>query len=372
MFEAALEPPHAKHSRPAAAALQSSLRDLWEWAEASERGLIPQALPGGGLRYVEPADLAPQCDRSMQGIHPLSDDLLLVRSDLRGFSPTRYELDVRGWLYLHFRLEGLSEEEIPGAGRRRIERECFILSATSRPGVWVRELMGDVWRSVGIVCRPPAFAHQDLQCLGDNLPEELRRFRSGEEMEFAFVGDLTGEMRAAVQALMHMQMPREIRTAYLRAKVVELVCLALARLRGQCEAETAPLPARLSSRDVEAIQNARRVLLANSPAPPLGALARQVGVNRNKLAFGFKRLFGVTVGEFDRALRLERAHNLLQRNRLPIRHVANLAGYADPGSFSKAFKLEYGILPSELREPEPEKVTPARFFGTPARHVDPH
>lgn len=348
--------------------------ELWEWAEICERGLIPQALPDGSLRYVEAASLTGQHVRSMQGIHPLSDDLLLVRSDLRGFNPVRYELDVRGWLYLHFRLEGLTEEEIPGAGRRRFERECFILSASSRPGVWVRELMGDVWRSVAIVCRPPALAHHDLQWLGDHLPEELRRFRAGEEMEFAFVGDLTGEMRAAVQSLICMRMPREIRTTYLRAKAVELVCLALARLRGQGEAETeaASLPVRLSSRDVEAIRKARRLLLANSPAPPLGALARQVGVNRNKLAFGFKHLFGVTVGEFDRALRLERAHDLLQRERLPIRHVANLAGYADPGSFSKAFKLEYGILPSELREPEPEKVTAARFFGTPARHGEPH
>jgi hypothetical protein len=80
--------------------------------------------------------------------------MVLVRSDLHGFGRTRYELDVRGWLYLHFRLDGLTDEEIPGAGRRRVERECFILSASSRPGILAREMVGDAWRSVAIVCRP--------------------------------------------------------------------------------------------------------------------------------------------------------------------------------------------------------------------------
>lgn len=354
----------------------TSFSDLPRMAAASERGLITQYLPGGGMRFIEGTNetrekLASVRGRGLQGIHPLSEDLMLVRSDLSGFNPTRYELDVRGWLYLHFRLDGLTDDDLPGAGRRRVERECFILSASSRPGVMGREMVGDVWRSVAIICRP-SFAQQDMCWLGDSLPEELRRFRSGDEVEFTFVGELTGEMRNAAQCLLYTKIPQEIRNTYLRAKAVELVCLALARIRGGEEAAAAvSLPIRLGSRDVEAIQSARRFLLANSPAPPLSALARRVGINRNKLAFGFKHIFGVTIGEFDRALRLQRARSLLQREQLSIHHVANLAGYADPGSFSKAFKLEYGVLPSELRCAGAEKVTVAQHFGTAARHVNP-
>jgi AraC-like DNA-binding protein len=350
-----------------------SLGDLPRMAEADGLGRVPEFGGGDHLRIVERAAMAANppnfYNRGSQEIHALGEDLALVRSDFCGFSPVRINLEVRGLLYLHFRLEGLSEEEIPGIGRTRIERECFILSATSRPDYWVRDLIGDAWRTVGIVCRAPAFAERDLQRLGDRLPEELRGFRSGEDFEFAFVGDLTSEMRSAVQSLMYTKMPREIRETYLRAKVVELVCLALARIGGRQEIDTAETPTvRLNSRDIEAIRHARRFLLANSPALPLGALARRVGINRNKLAFGFKRLFGVTIGEFDRTVRLERARSLLQRDDLPIRCVASLAGYEDPGSFSKAFKLEYGVLPSELRGMGTEKVTETRFFGTAARH----
>lgn len=366
-----IQPQNSSELRPI---LYASLTDLPRIAEAYERGLIPEFVRGGGVRFLERTSSAaantPQFyDSGLQEIDTFSEDLVLVRTDFRGFRPMRVNLDVRGCLYLHFRLDGLSDEQIPSAGRRRFERECFVLSATSHPEIWVRDIVGDAWRTVGIVCRPPAFAQQELRRLGEKLPEELRRFSSGEEIEFAFVGALTAEMRGAVQSLMYTKMPREIRNAYLRAKVVELVCLALARIGDRHEADAATaLPVRLNFRDIEAIRRAHRLLIANSEAPPLGALARQVGINRNKLAFGFKRLFGVTVGEFDRVLRLERARRLLQQGGLPIRHIATLAGYEDPGSFSKAFKLEFGVLPSEWRGMDPEKVTEARFFGTPARH----
>jgi AraC-like DNA-binding protein len=357
---------------PLRPALVCCLSELPRMAEAQEHGLVAASRNGGDVRLADRAETAASPDyfysRGSQDIHKLSEDLALVRSDFSGFSPVRINLDVRGLLYLHFRLEGLSEEDIPGMGPRRLGRECFILSATSRPRFWVRELVGDAWRTVGIVCRAAAFAEPELQWLGKNLPEELRRFRSEEEFEFAFVGDLSPEMRGAVQSLMRTRMPREIRDTYLRSKVVELVCLALARIRGRSDAEPAASPPiRLNSRDIDAIRCARSLLLAIPSAPALGALARRVGINRNKLAFGFKSMFGVTIGEFDRTVRLERARSLLQREHLPIRRVASLAGYEDPGSFSKAFKLEYGVLPSELRGMETAKVTEARFFGTDAR-----
>lgn len=358
-----------QRDRDLPAAMYASLTDLPRLAEAHARGRIPKVTRDTGLRPVdrgtaETEESAETYDYGLQQIDALSEDLVLVRTDFDRFSPTRINLEVRGCLYLHFRLEGLSNEEIPGAGCRRLDRESFILSATSRPGLWVRDVLGSAWRTVGIVCRPPALALQELRWVGENLPEPLRRFGAGEEVEFAFVGELTAEMRTAVQSLMHARMPREIRDPYLRAKVVELMCLALARVRGNPESDAAVgVAVRLSARDIEAIRSARRPLLASSPAPSLGALARQVGINRNKLAFGFKRLFGVTVGEFERVLRLERARSLLQREDLPIRHIAALVGYEDPGSFSKAFRLEYGMRPSQWRGREPEKMTEARFLG---------
>jgi AraC-like DNA-binding protein len=326
--------------------LSTRVEDLLRMAEASKHGLIPEFSSSEGVRFVEPtAERRAQLRRlGSQEVLSLSDDVMLVTTDLRGFPHVRNEHDLRGWLYLHFRLDGVSNEELPGCTARRIDRECFLLSATSQP--LVREPLADTWRTVGIACHP-TFVQQDLRWLGEGIPEELRRFRAGDAVEFSFVGTLTSDMRAAAQSLLHTSMPPEIRNMYLRAKVVELVCLALARIRA--EAELRPdLQVRLSRRDVECVQQARNLILANSSAPSLGSLARQVGINRNKLAVGFKHIFGVTVGEFDRQMRLAHARTLLERDGLSVGHVANLAGYADPGSFSKAFKFAYGVLPSEI------------------------
>jgi AraC-like DNA-binding protein len=326
-----------------------SIEDLQRYAEASAFGLVQAHTPERDVQLVDATtdDLRALRQLGSHDILALSEDLLLVRTDFHGVPLCTIGMDVRSWLYLHFRLDGLSDEEFPGGIHRRLDRECFFLSASSRPRPLARELLADSWHTVGILCRP-SFAERELRFLGDSLPAELRNFRSGDEVDFTFVGQLTNDMRAAVLSLLHTSMPAEIRNTYLRAKIIELVCLALARVCARNEA-TADPSVRLSRRDIECVQKARALVLANSAAPSLASLARQVGINRNKLAVGFKHVFGVTVGELDREVRLSRARTLLERDRLPVRVVAALVGYADPGSFSKAFKILYGVLPSELQ-----------------------
>jgi len=332
--------------------LSTRVDDVLRIARAFERGLLPD-FSSDGVRFVEATAerRARLRQQGTQEVRSLSDDLLLVTTDLQGFPPARNQHDLRGWLYLHFRLDGASSEQVPDRTARRIERECFLLCASSQP--LLREALGDTWRTVGVACHP-AFIQHDLRWLGDSLPEELRRFRAGDAVEFSFLGALTGDMRAAAQSLLHTNMPAEIRAVYLRAKVVELVCLALAQIRTETEMRRNS-PLQLSRRDVECVQQARNLILANASAPSLSSLARRVGINRNKLAVGFKHLFGVTVGEFDRQMRLAHARTLLERKGLSVGHVANLAGYADPGSFSKAFKLAFGVLPSEIRSALPDR-----------------
>lgn len=321
---------------------------LQRMIDAPKLGLLPDYASAKPFHFVEPTPERREKLRRLgsQEVLPLSDDLILVRTDIRGFPRKRHEYDLRGWLYLHFRLDGASYEEVPDCLPRRLDRECFLLAASSKPRSLVRELLGDTWRTIGIFCRP-MFAQQDLSWLAEGLPDELRRFRSGDEVDFSVVGELTRDMRAAAEALLDNTMPAEIRNVYLRAKAVELICLVLARIRTQGNA-VPDLPVRLSRRDIQCIQRARDIILAKSPLASLAALAREVGINRNKLAVGFKHLFGVTVGQFDREQKLARARTLLLRDGLSVNQAAAAVGYVDPSNFTKAFKLAYGVLPSEI------------------------
>jgi AraC family transcriptional regulator len=68
----------------------------------------------------------------------------------------------------------------------------------------------------------------------------------------------------------------------------------------------------------------------------------------------FQRLFTAQVGEnfasYRRRMRLERAGRKLRMGAVDITEVALAAGYDTHSAFSKAFKQQYGLIPSEFRQ----------------------
>lgn len=362
-------PPSHPPRREPAARFRASIADLQRVASNEAKGLLTVYQPDGAISYVEKdtADAAPQRSFGTQEILNLGEDLLLIRTDWRCISEdfrsaNRWSFDNRGWLYLHFRLEGDSEEETPDGVRRHVDGECFLLSASMRPRPFARDLLGDSWRTVGIGCRP-SFLMRDVPVAGDTLPRELQRFQSGDaDVDFFYSGRLTGDMKSAVTTLLRPSVQGAMRPLYMQAKVVELVCLALDRV--QDPERPAVQPLRLTRRDVACLHEVRMLLAASHVAPSLDALARRVGLNRRKLALGFKQVHGVTIGAWHRERRLAEAHEMLERGGVSIGCAAGIAGYSDAGSFSKAFRARYGCLPSDLtagRRPTPvRKVTPAR------------
>ena len=74
----------------------------------------------------------------------------------------------------------------------------------------------------------------------------------------------------------------------------------------------------------------------------------------NKMAFGRTRLYkkvkeitGLSVNDFIRSIRLKRAAQILQQEKKGVAELAFMVGFNYPEYFSKCFKKEFGILPSE-------------------------
>ena len=74
-----------------------------------------------------------------------------------------------------------------------------------------------------------------------------------------------------------------------------------------------------------------------------------MGINRNKLTFGFKHLFGQTISEYCLENRLQTGWKLLQETEQPIAVVANQVGYAQAAAFSNAFRQHFGVTPTQVR-----------------------
>jgi len=68
----------------------------------------------------------------------------------------------------------------------------------------------------------------------------------------------------------------------------------------------------------------------------------------------FHRIFTAHVGEniaaYVRRVRMERAGRKLRMGAVDITEVALAAGYATHAAFSRAFKQQFGLSPSEFRE----------------------
>jgi YesN/AraC family two-component response regulator len=83
----------------------------------------------------------------------------------------------------------------------------------------------------------------------------------------------------------------------------------------------------------------------------LAALAEQFHVNLPYLTRLFKRTIGVAPVRYLRDLRIAHARKLLQEKPdLEIKEIGPMAGYPDPGYFSRIFRMSVGMGPQEYRE----------------------
>lgn len=99
------------------------------------------------------------------------------------------------------------------------------------------------------------------------------------------------------------------------------------------------------------LRDARDLLHERAPAAAtLSELAGAVGVHPVHLARTFRREYGVTVGEYARALRLEWAQALLSDPDCSLAEIAAGAGYADQSHFTRAFRAYAGVTPGRYRE----------------------
>ena len=81
-----------------------------------------------------------------------------------------------------------------------------------------------------------------------------------------------------------------------------------------------------------------------------GALAEAQGVTTAYLSAAFRRATGVTLSEYVRLRRMKHAAHLLAHTSLQIQTVALHCGILDLRYFSRLFKEQYGLTPSQYRE----------------------
>lgn len=80
------------------------------------------------------------------------------------------------------------------------------------------------------------------------------------------------------------------------------------------------------------------------------SLSRQYGINTTTLKACFKDMYGKPIYSWYRSYKFQRACELIKNTNYPISKIANMIGYKNSSKFSKAFKEEFGELPSSYRK----------------------
>ena len=86
----------------------------------------------------------------------------------------------------------------------------------------------------------------------------------------------------------------------------------------------------------------------DQPEFTLENMCRQIGLSRSQLYRNITSLTGQSFVDFIREFRLKRALKLIEKNRDNITQAAFGSGFNNPSYFSKCFKGQFGMLPSEF------------------------
>ena len=81
-------------------------------------------------------------------------------------------------------------------------------------------------------------------------------------------------------------------------------------------------------------------------------LGNEVGMSRSQIHRKLTALTGMSATDFVRYLRLHRAKDLLKQNAATVAEIAYSVGFGSPAHFTKCFHDQFGMTPTEVRQPE--------------------
>nr|WP_294782190.1 two-component regulator propeller domain-containing protein [uncultured Flavobacterium sp.] len=109
-----------------------------------------------------------------------------------------------------------------------------------------------------------------------------------------------------------------------------------------------------TSLDNDFIQKILHFINENISEPELTVelLSSKIFLSRSQLYRKIKTLTGVSVNEFIRNVRLEKAKQLIEQGNSNINEISYKVGFTSPSYFAKCYKIKYGHLPTQEKRKE--------------------
>lgn len=190
----------------------------------------------------------------------------------------------------------------------------------------------------------PAFLARHLHAVAADLHPLIRRVATGEQGDSA-VGateNMNTRQRELVTSLRQPPVLASAQSVWYQAKAIELMGEFFFQ-SASAEELFCHRQQRVARDRVDAVIS---LLKQNITEPPsLEVIGKQVGCSPFYLSRTFSKETGVTIPQFIRTLRLERAAELLRSGDYNVTEAAFEVGYSSLSHFSQAFHQQYGCCP---------------------------
>lgn len=140
-------------------------------------------------------------------------------------------------------------------------------------------------------------------------------------------------------------LPEALRIPFYKLKAQEILLYLL-----QIEPGAEKGLTQYGSRQTEVIKEVHNFLVEHLDQRfTIETLAKKYLLNTSTLKAMFKAVYGMPVASYVKACRMQRAMELLRETDDSIAMIAEKVGYETQGKFTKAFKEQFQILPTEYR-----------------------
>ncbi|MEO0901904.1 MAG: AraC family transcriptional regulator, partial [Bacteroidota bacterium] len=158
---------------------------------------------------------------------------------------------------------------------------------------------------------------------------------------------ITLEMYSIINEIIHCERTGLFKRIFLESKVISLLLLQMEQISSFDHQNSSPT---LKKEDVEKMYEVKELLDLNfKKTDTLTNLAKKVGTNEYTLKKGFKELFGTSVFQYWKRIRLQTAKSMLLDEGLSVQEVSLKIGYKNPQHFTTAFKKQFGTVPSAIK-----------------------
>ncbi|MBN8290632.1 helix-turn-helix transcriptional regulator [Rhodobacter sp. NTK016B] len=341
-----------------------TLRGVFRALDARPDAYPPLVDPVQGL-FSARVDLPAEAGSGFYRFLSIRDEIFCGITNCTILDERHEEVRDEGMVELHFQIEGpvrlswdVEEGSVPPVDDRgHPVHEATMVALRCAPDMTytVRVPPGS-YRLLGIYVTPRML--RDSMGLDSELVERFFHPPPGEiplverKISSAFVRALQGLWDIPFDG------PRDLMRA--SAKLTEIICLVADALSDGSD-EGAQ---NFSHRDFAMFERAREMLATDfSKNYSATNLARELGTNATKLKAGFKFFYGTTIFEYRKKYRMDYALTLLEEGELSIAEISQTAGYKRQASFTSAFKLHFGVLPSSARQSANPGAAPGQNRG---------